>query len=626
MMLLIIYFVMWYLLVILAVLFALSAIDDLFIDFWYWTRYFRRLWKTRHYKPLTYEMLVAKPEQRIAVLVPCWHEADVIGSMLRQNCYSIDYDNYCLFVGVYPNDPDTIEAVQAVARENAHVHCVIGKKPGPTNKAMNLNGVYEYVKEYEKTLATPFDIFVFHDSEDVIHPLSFRLYNYLMPKNDMIQIPVFPLAVPYRKFTHWLYADEFAENHTKDIIVRETIRGHVPSAGVGTAFSSRALKLMENPETHTPFSTDSLTEDYRTSLEMRLLGLKQIFVLRQIERMQWKKRWFGRGYVLKPTKEYIATRALFPLEYSKAVRQKARWIIGIVFQEWAHTGWPKSWKLRFTLAHDRKGFVTHFINGFGYFVFAFWVFYSFFTWAMPEYPTLQEQLSLHPWVWWLIIGVTCVMIERMIQRAIAIHRVYQNWIPALLSIPRAFFGNILNLHALLRAYRVYYKAPKTSAPSKQPAWDKTEHHFPGSHLLTPYRRRLGDLLVEKGLISGKQLQDAILLQQQSGKRLGDILLRHGMISAEKLQETLSQQYRLSLFPESAVPKALQRCQETLPQKLIQWLLAHDVTPVEYDPQKHTLTLLIDDPTNELFLAKVMQHVAPLKVVFVLGQAMPNESD
>ena len=47
--LLIVFFVMWYLLVTLAILFVLSGLDDLFIDGYYWIRYLWRIKKTRHY-------------------------------------------------------------------------------------------------------------------------------------------------------------------------------------------------------------------------------------------------------------------------------------------------------------------------------------------------------------------------------------------------------------------------------------------------------------------------------------------------------------------------------------------------------------------------------------------------
>lgn len=435
----------------------------------------------------------------------------------------------------------------------------------------------------------------------------------------MIQIPVFPLTVNYWNFTHWLYADEFSENHTKDIIVRESIHGHVPSAGVGTAFSRHALQVLENSETKVPFATNSLTEDYRTSLAIRVHKLKQIFVSQHITKMKWQRRsLFRKGYVQKPTREYIATRALFPLEYKKAVRQKARWIIGIVFQEWQHTQWPKEWRIKFTLAHDRKAFFTHFINGFGYFVFLFWLIYSLATYASPQYPSLQEQLNLHPWVWWLIVLVTLIMFERMVQRMIAVKRVYHSWIPALLSIPRTFYGNVLNLHALIRAYQVYYATPKSQDGKQpaQPAWDKTDHHFPGSHILTPFKHKIGDLLIKNNVISKKELEHAILEQQKTGERLGEVLERLNLITPQKLLQLLSEQYSLPLFPQSQF-KEVVIPENTLSKRVLRWLADQQVLIIAFDLKHKQLTLGLKDPTNELLIEQTINRTAPFKTNFVL---------
>jgi len=612
-MMLIVYFLMWYFLVSFSLLFIISGLDDLFFDCYYWIRHVWRIWKTRHYKPLTYEQLLAKDEQLIAVLIPCWQEANVIATMLKHNYYSIDYKNYYFFVGVYPNDSGTVSEVQTVTSLFKNVRCVISETPGPSNKAANLNGIYRYIRDFEKTLGNFFDIFVFHDSEDVIHPMSFKLYNYLIPRKDMIQIPVFPLEVNNRNFTHWLYADEFAENHTKDIIVRESIHGHVPSAGVGTAFSRNTLKILEDRKTGSPFATDSLTEDYRTSLAVRVHALKQAFVTRSIIRMKWQRRGlFRKGYVQKPTREFIATRALFPLEYKKAIQQKARWIMGIVFQEWQHSRWPREWRICYTLAHDRKTFITHFINGFGYLIFAFWIVYSLFTYSRPEYPSLQEQFNLHPWTWWLIILVTLLMIERLVQRMIGVKRIY-GWLPALLSIPRAFYGNILNLHALIRAYHIYYTTPKNKKTTKQPMWDKTEHQFPASHVLTPYRRKLGDLLLEMGMVSKEQLNTAILEQQKTGDRLGSVLNKLNIIGDQELLQVLSSQYNLSLFPKSKLTDN----QHLIPTKLKKWLFDHAAIPVSIDEVNGILDIAIEDPTNELLIEKIINHITPFKAEFLL---------
>ncbi|NLG32403.1 MAG: type II secretion system protein GspE, partial [Syntrophomonadaceae bacterium] len=53
------------------------------------------------------------------------------------------------------------------------------------------------------------------------------------------------------------------------------------------------------------------------------------------------------------------------------------------------------------------------------------------------------------------------------------------------------------------------------------------------------RKRIGEMLVEVGLITREQLDEAVLLQQ-SGKnqRLGEILVEKGFITDQQLLETL----------------------------------------------------------------------------------------
>lgn len=605
------YFFMWHLLVMMAVLFIISGVDDLLTDIWYWIRYFIRLTKKKRYPALRYEQLASKKEQWIAILVPCWHEAGVIGTMLKNNCFAIDYQSYVIFVGVYPNDPETQSEVQMVSKSLSQVYCVVGENPGPTNKASNLNQIYLESKKYEQKHGISFEIFLFHDAEDIIHPLSLKLYNYLIPRKDMIQIPVFPLVVNYLNFTHWLYADEFSENHTKDIVVRESMNTHIPSAGVGTAFSKKALQILEEPDTKAPFSTMALTEDYRTSLMIRIHKLRSIFVTQSVLRTRWvaKRDWlFRKKYQLKTVREYVATRALFPKQYYLSVRQKTRWVIGIVFQEWEQTRWPKEWRIRFSLFRDRKAIVTHFINGFGYIIFAFWLVYSILTRNYLEYPTLHERFVAQPWVWWFIVIATIMMIERLIQRIIAVIRIY-GWIPALLVIPRAFYGNILNLHAVIRAYRVYF-AKKIVKKKASPSWDKTDHHFPGQHLLIAYKKRLGDLLLERGLINQSQLQQALEIQHQTGMRLGDILCQYYNLQSSYLQALLGHQYQLPLI-------SLQDAQEKSlwPKKWRIWLKKNAVYLLSETEEKFLFA--IHDPSNERMLSELMRKVAPKKTEFLL---------
>lgn len=612
------YVFMWFALVGSAILFVVSGLDDLFIDIWYWVRYPYRAWKMRQYVPLQYETLLETPEKPIAVLIPCWGEANVIGSMLRHNTHAIDYTNYIFFVGVYPNDLDTIAEVRAAMAGNSHIQCVIGKQPGPTNKAANLNQIYQAIKQYETTQEEPFQMIVFHDSEDVIHPLSFKLYNHIIPRKDMIQLPVFPMVAPLYQFTHWLYADEFAENHTKNITVRESMGCHIPSAGVGTAFARRVIEVLEKDNDGKPFSETSVTEDYRTSLIVRQYGFKQIFLTHAIRRTVWKRKgWLKPRYVECKVKERVATRAMFPEEYIKAVRQKTRWIIGIVFQEWEHTPWPGAWRLRYSVMHDRKAFMTHFINGAGYLIFLFWLFYRWYTDSDPSYPSLQEQINFEPWVWQLIVITSFIMFARLVQRFIATYRVY-GVLPAMLAIPRACYGNFLNMHAVLRAYGIYFMASGKKKRKKPVAWDKTEHTFPGRHLLVPYRKRLGDLLLESNHITVEHLQSAVIEQQKTGERLGEILVRLGLISSETLLTLIARQYALRIFPYSQYKPIPEELQSKSILKKLRWLKRLPVLALAIE-EGQLIKIGIDDPTNELLLRKISRKMAPLQVQFMLIQ-------
>ncbi|MDD5006156.1 MAG: hypothetical protein PHS93_06620 [Candidatus Omnitrophica bacterium] len=55
-------------------------------------------------------------------------------------------------------------------------------------------------------------------------------------------------------------------------------------------------------------------------------------------------------------------------------------------------------------------------------------------------------------------------------------------------------------------------------------------------------KRLGDILVEAGLVSEQQLLAALALQETNKKPLGEILVGQGYIAQEKLDAALAKQY------------------------------------------------------------------------------------
>ena len=60
----------------------------------------------------------------------------------------------------------------------------------------------------------------------------------------------------------------------------------------------------------------------------------------------------------------------------------------------------------------------------------------------------------------------------------------------------------------------------------------------------PEKLRLGDVLLRQQLISEAQLQQALSLQQQSGKKLGRVLVDNGILTEELLADGLARQLRI----------------------------------------------------------------------------------
>jgi adsorption protein B len=323
-----------------AMVFLLSGVQDLIYDIGaYSLRAFRRF-HYRNRERLSLARLRAREQQRIAVLVPAWNEGEVVGAMVANIIERVEYRNYVVFVGTYPNDSRTQNAVNRLAAQHPQIINVVNVRPGPTTKADCLNSVYRTLKAYELREGINFDILVMHDAEDVVHPHSFLLYNYLIPRVDAIQLPILPLPTAHHRIVHWIYADEFSETHMKDVPVREKISGFVPFAGTGTGFSRRAFTVLEMGGEKV-YNEGSMTEDYSMSKRMREAGLRIVFV--NVVLADDKSPW---GTPLYKRPGFISNWAYFPMDFTRSIRQKTRWIIGISLQEWEHGGWKGNFRMR----------------------------------------------------------------------------------------------------------------------------------------------------------------------------------------------------------------------------------------------------------------------------------------
>lgn len=527
-----------------AVLIMISSIDDLFIDAWYWVRLIlRKLTVTRNskFKPLTQEDLKARTEQPLAVMVPAWLEYDVIAQMIETMVGILDYSNYVIFVGTYANDAATIAEVERMRRRYRQLRRVEVPHDGPTCKADCLNWVIQAIFAYEKQENMEFAGVVLHDSEDILHPMEFRFFNYLLPRKDMIQLPVMSLERDWYELVAGTYMDEFAECHAKDLVVRESVSGSVPSAGVGTCFSRRALVALSAQNANQPFNTDSLTEDYDVGARLGAMGMQSIFARFDVQYNAKRKTFFGFGPVREMTLTMpLCVREYFPDTLRTAYRQKARWVLGIGLQSWEQLGWAGSLVTKYLLFRDRKGVVTAIASIFAYLLFLqfmlCYVAYVMGWWSMRFPPIFREG-------GWLMAVVTFTAIAlglRVIQRFYFVTKLY-GWEHGLMSIPRMVVGNVINFLAVMRAWKIFMFYLLSG---RRMVWDKTMHDFPTSSLLSQSRMRLGELLASWQAVDPTRLASALQDQQQHHMPLGRILLSKGWLDDETLAEAISFQSEL----------------------------------------------------------------------------------
>jgi adsorption protein B len=519
--------------------FAISALDDLSIDLYFFYRYLVRKYRlTFKYKALSIDQLMIKPEQPFALMLPAWQEANILYDAVSNILYTVNYSNFHIFIGVYPNDVATQSEANKLVAEFRNVHSVVTPLPGPTCKADCLNSIINSLFAYEQREGIEFVGVVMHDAEDIVHPLSLKLFNHLISRFDLIQLPVFPLPREWTDLTGGHYMDEFAEHHSKEILAREYLAGIVPGAGVGTAYSRRTIKLAA--ERGEIFNTNSLTEDYEFSTRMRNAGLKQIFArvpivqTMSLEMQQGEQRDVA-------IKEIIATREYFPSQFWAAVRQKTRWTIGIALQGWQSLGWEGNLRMRYLLWRDRKMlFFSHaillgYVSMAGFL--ALYMYHQLYPDAYQLAPLLEEG---HPF-WWLVHFNLLALVYRIVQRHIWTY-LYYGWKELPMLLPRYVCGSIINYIAVCRAIAIFLKY---LINGQKIGWDKTAHDFPDENHLKRYKQRLGELLVELNYITYEQLADVIEEWQDTRRRrLGRSLLDKGFIDEDRLLQALSMQLRI----------------------------------------------------------------------------------
>lgn len=390
----------------------------------------------------------------IAVFVPAWAEAEVIGAMVRQCARSWPRSDVRLYVGCYCNDPATLAALLAATRSDpavsAMLRIIVVPHDGPTSKADCLNHLWQAMQREEAWGRCRARFIVLHDAEDVVHPQEMAVHERMLPGHAFVQIPVLPFIDPDARWVSAHYIDEFVDNHARTLPVRQALGAALPMAGVGCALERDALGQLDQGTG--PFTPDSLTEDYE-------LGLL-------LSQPPFAGGVFAR--VLDDDGSLIATRALFPGSIDTAVRQKSRWVMGIALHGWDRTGWSRNLADNWMRLRDRAAPLTALVLLAAYLGLLCWGIVKAGHWA-----GLDAALTFSPAMQLLLSANGFMLLWRMGMRYHLVSRAYghDQGVRALIRMPLA------NLVAMLAARRAL--ARYVAVLAGQPLiWDKTRHHLP----------------------------------------------------------------------------------------------------------------------------------------------------
>lgn len=430
--------------------FLLFAIDDLMVDL----RYFIHIgWQSLIAGPRFRDVTaisVPRPSRSgwMAIFIPAWNEANVIAQMLTRTLDRYDTAQFHLFVGHYRNDPATAAAIASV-----HDHRLVPVQvdaDGPTTKADCLNRIYDELISFERAAGCTAKAIVLHDAEDLVDPAELRIFDWLIEQAGVVQLPVVPLLDPRSRWVAGHYADEFAEAHMKELVVREALGAAVPLAGVGCAIERSALARLADQHGGRPFDGHSMTEDYQMGLKLGAAGIRSMFV---------------RIPQAPGSREVVASRGYFPATIAEAVRQKTRWVGGIAFAGWDQLGWRGGLGERWMRLRDRRGPLGAILIFGGYLAGLMWA----QLWlaaalgakvAMPLSPALSNLIAINGWL----------LAWRLAMRAgftAAVH----GWREGLRSLPRVIVANLIMVLAAWQALKLH----SSGGPER---WDKTDHIFP----------------------------------------------------------------------------------------------------------------------------------------------------
>jgi hypothetical protein len=129
-------------------------------------------------------------------------------------------------------------------------------------------------------------------------------------------------------------------------------------------------------------------------------------------------------------------------------------------------------------------------------------------------------------------------------------------------------------------------------------------------------KRIGEILIDKKIITEAQLHDALSDQRLSDKFLGVILKDKGLVTDQEIAEALSDQFGIPLVDLKSEHIDLELARKFSSSVIID----HKCFPLKED--ESSVTVAVVNPLNAVAISKFEEEAYPRKVNLVVA----NESD
>ncbi len=161
-----------------------------------------------------------------------------------------------------------------------------------------------------------------------------------------------------------------------------------------------------------------------------------------------------------------------------------------------------------------------------------------------------------------------------------------------------------------------FKYAVICSPYKAKEKGESTHGEGGKHMVAQFnakayssRKRLGELLIEAGLVTEEQIQTALEIQKNTGDKLGEILVKERYVAEEQILKVIETQFGIQYIDIEKVyvdGEAVRMVPEEMCRK-------HTIVPIEV--LNGEITLAMKDPLNYYAIEDIKLFVSlPIKPV------------